>query len=65
VADTRLLPRAERIALLEALRAAYTGAGADVEAVARAAWAASARPWPASSACPRATAARSVTSWLR
>jgi farnesyl-diphosphate farnesyltransferase len=37
VADTRLLPRAERIALLEALRAAYTGAGADVEAVARAA----------------------------
>lgn len=37
VADTRLLPRAERIRHLETLRAAYAGDGADVGAVAAAA----------------------------
>src|SRR5712691_3080160 len=35
VADTRLVPRAERLGHLEALRGAYAGAPADVGALAR------------------------------
>src|SRR5262245_17490361 len=37
VADTRLIPRAERLRHLETLRTAFRGAAADVSAVARAA----------------------------
>src|SRR5687767_4990504 len=36
VADTRVIPRAERLKHLEVLRAAYAGASADVTALARA-----------------------------
>ena len=36
VADTRVLPRAERLGHLEALRAAYAGAPTDPAAIARA-----------------------------
>src|SRR5688500_14011265 len=36
VADTRVVPRAERLRHLEALRAAYAGAPADITALARA-----------------------------